>query len=338
MDDILINGQVGTHWLHAVGNHIFLRTARGAVISRPVCLAHDYQDCLTSVWSDHHLYFAYLTDHGHIVLRIVGEALPLLKVDCIGRIVRMCLWQCFGVLLLFLVEEGENVWNIRYLISPECGEAHPVVLEGAEAFSMAPELHFLQTMERLNILAADAKAVQYWSMGHDLQIVLYQADIQQDMEKILETLREKNGRTEQELRLLRTEYDTVERKLERLKEDRDKKECAIESMKLYQEEKEQDFEYMKMQYAALREENQRQQEENQKQQEENQRLQEENWRKQEENRRLQKENQRQQEKNRQTEKQLAYCRAQLESAKQQYNVLMDVANRYKQEAMRGYLS
>lgn len=108
------------HMLYSMGDQVVLRRVSSDFISRPVNLTRDYSASLTGVVHNNIIYYAYITKDGTIDVRHVGSNSHIFRVigDKAHLLYNPVLTSLNKHLILFFCQEnsGEHTWSTGYII------------------------------------------------------------------------------------------------------------------------------------------------------------------------------------------------------------------------------
>ena len=111
MDFIFQTGHNQKHLLYTMGEHIIMRRIQADFLSRPVYLAHDYADHLYGTFLDHNIYYSYITINEELTIKSISSEQPVFQLgaDDLHRYVQAQIVSFNGhIILLYTVHNPSD--------------------------------------------------------------------------------------------------------------------------------------------------------------------------------------------------------------------------------------
>lgn len=311
MDHIFQTGHNQKHLLYSMGEHIVLRRIQSKFLPRPTYLAHDFNDKLCGALLDSTIYYAYLTVNDTLSVRSTASEQPLyvFQTDECHHYKQPELTAFHAhIVLLYCVENPLNMsWDVCYAIFPGSREVNSSGFSGNEtADALTGDIVFkdiitgLTGKPRLSVLNTDTHLIVDIQEGNENHMWELTSDLSLiSHDEIQGTLKQQSI----------WQLD----KIRELTEDMGKLQQASNLMMNKISSLLEENEALRKECASLKDEQNKYlsklKEQGEKLKSMSASLNE-------------------------TNKALTIREAQIESAKQQYNELMDVAQKYRDEAIK----
>lgn len=119
MDLIIQTGSDRKHMLYSMGSHIIMRQLQPEFVSRPAVLARDFACGLSGVYTEGTILYSYITLNDSLILRDIAGNVPIIQLNANlhhkYELADMTIFNGQIVLIFCVYDPTDNKWAVKYI-------------------------------------------------------------------------------------------------------------------------------------------------------------------------------------------------------------------------------
>ncbi|MBR1598724.1 MAG: hypothetical protein IJ661_07440 [Lachnospiraceae bacterium] len=119
MDLIIQTGSERKHMLYSMGSHIIMRQLQPEFVSRPAILARDFAGELSGVYTKDTILYSYITLNDSLILRDITDNVPIIQLNANRHhkyeLASMTVFKEQIILIFCAYDPTDNIWTVKYI-------------------------------------------------------------------------------------------------------------------------------------------------------------------------------------------------------------------------------